>query len=103
MIRAIIFDLDGVLVDTKKIHFNALNLAFKNNNINYKISLEDHVKIFDGLPTKEKLNILNKKGKVKKKLNKKIIILKKKFTKNLIKKEIKFNSKLFNLFKTLKK
>ena len=29
MIKAIIFDLDGVLVDTKKIHFEALNLALK--------------------------------------------------------------------------
>ena len=27
MIKTIIFDLDGVLVDTKKIHFDALNLA----------------------------------------------------------------------------
>ena len=29
MIKAIIFDLDGVLVDTKKIHFEALNEALK--------------------------------------------------------------------------
>ena len=29
MIKAIIFDLDGVLVDTKRIHFEALNLALK--------------------------------------------------------------------------
>lgn len=29
MIKAIIFDLDGVLVDTKKIHFFALNKALK--------------------------------------------------------------------------
>ena len=26
----IIFDLDGVLVETKDIHFNALNLSIKN-------------------------------------------------------------------------
>ena len=30
MIKAIIFDLDGVLVDTKQIHFKALNAALKN-------------------------------------------------------------------------
>ena len=29
MIKAIIFDLDGVLVDTKQIHFEALNAALK--------------------------------------------------------------------------
>lgn len=29
MIKAIIFDLDGVLVETKDIHFEALNEALK--------------------------------------------------------------------------
>ena len=29
MIKVIIFDLDGVLVDTKMIHFEALNLSLK--------------------------------------------------------------------------
>ena len=28
-IKGLIFDLDGVLVDTKNIHFEALNLALK--------------------------------------------------------------------------
>ena len=28
-IKGLIFDLDGVLVDTKKIHFDALNVALK--------------------------------------------------------------------------
>ena len=28
-IKGLIFDLDGVLVDTKKIHFDALNIALK--------------------------------------------------------------------------
>ncbi len=66
MIKAIIFDLDGVLVDTKKIHFEALNEALK--KFDYKeIKFEDHVKIFDGLPTNEKLKILNKKENLPKK------------------------------------
>ena len=29
MIKAIIFDLDGVLVDTKHFHFEALNAALR--------------------------------------------------------------------------
>ena len=60
MIKAIIFDLDGVLVDTKQIHFKALNAALKNFKFK-EISMDDHVKIFDGLPTNEKLKILQKK------------------------------------------
>jgi beta-phosphoglucomutase-like phosphatase (HAD superfamily) len=42
-IKAIIFDLDGVLVNTKNIHFNALNSALTKCNINYQISIEDHL------------------------------------------------------------
>ena len=39
MIKTIIFDLDGVLVDTKKIHFDALNNALsKIRNYNTRIS-----------------------------------------------------------------
>lgn len=54
-IRAIIFDLDGVLIEAKEIHFEALNIALGNE---YKITWEEHIKTYDGLKTKEKLNIL---------------------------------------------
>ena len=60
MIKVIIFDLDGVLVDTKQIHFEALNNALKKFKFK-EISIDDHVKFFDGLPTNEKLKILQKK------------------------------------------
>ena len=51
----IIFDLDGVLIETKHLHFKALNDAL---NKKYKISWEDHLKKYDGLKTKQKLNLL---------------------------------------------
>ena len=70
MIKAIIFDLDGVLVNTKLIHFKALNLALKKFKIK-EINFEDHVKIFDGLPTVEKLNFIGKKNKLSKEKKKK--------------------------------
>lgn len=60
MIKAIIFDLDGILVDTKPLHFDALNLALKAKNSKYMISWEEHLKIYDGLPTKNKLELLHK-------------------------------------------
>ena len=66
MIKAIFFDLDGVLVDTKLIHFEALNQAL-NKIIKKKISFKDHVEIYDGLPTTAKLEILKKKIKISKK------------------------------------
>lgn len=58
--KLVIFDLDGVLVDTKIIHYNALNDALKNIEDKYIISWEEHIKIYDGLKTNEKLDILSK-------------------------------------------
>lgn len=59
MITHIIFDLDGVLVDAREIHFEALNLALeKICGPEYKISRKDHLSKYDGLPTKKKLEIL---------------------------------------------
>jgi HAD superfamily hydrolase (TIGR01509 family) len=58
MIELIVFDLDGVLVDTCDIHYNALNQAMQ-ENLGYTISREDHVTKFNGLSTKKKLAMLN--------------------------------------------
>lgn len=58
MIKLVLFDLDGVLVHTKKLHFDALNNAL--NHFGYlSISVEDHLSTFDGLPTEDKLSMLN--------------------------------------------
>lgn len=55
-IKLIIFDLDGVLIDAKKIHFEALNRAL--NDPKYQISWEEHLSRYDGLKTKQKLEML---------------------------------------------
>jgi len=58
MNKLVIFDLDGVLVDSKDIHFNALNIALGKIGEKYIINREDHINIYDGLPTNKKLEIL---------------------------------------------
>ena len=58
--KLIVFDLDGVLVDSKTIHFDALNTALKKVDLSYVITEEEQQNIYEGLPTKEKLNLLNK-------------------------------------------
>ena len=60
MNKLIVFDLDGVLVDSKNIHFGALNDALNNLDPKYKITKEEQEKIYEGLPTKAKLRLLNK-------------------------------------------
>ena len=60
MNKAIIFDLDGVLVDSKEIHFDALNLALSDYDGKYIITKEEQSKIYEGLTTRSKLEILTK-------------------------------------------
>lgn len=58
MIKLIIADLDGTLIDLKDIHFEALNRALQSIDEKFVISPTEHVKTFDGLSTKKKLQIL---------------------------------------------
>ena len=60
MTSLIIFDLDGVLIDSKEIHFNALNLALGEFGSSFIITRNEQDNIFEGLPTKAKLDILTK-------------------------------------------
>jgi beta-phosphoglucomutase len=55
----VIFDLDGVLVDACEWHRVALNKALK-KVCDYEISLKDHYSVFNGIPTKVKLDKLTK-------------------------------------------
>ena len=56
-IRAILFDMDGVLVEAKEWHYESLNRAL--GLFGFAISRSDHLTTFDGLPTKRKLEILS--------------------------------------------
>ena len=56
-IKAVVFDMDGVLIDAKDWHYEALNKAL--GLFGYEISRHDHLTTFDGLPTKKKLEMLS--------------------------------------------
>lgn len=63
MFQAIIFDLDGVLVDSRPLHFHTLNAALAEIDEKYVVSEQDHANTYDGLSTKRKLELLTaKKG-----------------------------------------
>ncbi|MBB6343222.1 beta-phosphoglucomutase-like phosphatase (HAD superfamily) [Pseudomonas fluvialis] len=57
MIKAVIFDMDGVLIEAKDWHYDALNKAL--NLFGYNISRHDHLTSYDGLPTAHKLEMLS--------------------------------------------
>jgi beta-phosphoglucomutase len=83
MIKTILFDLDGVLVEAKEWHYKALNMSLR-DIVGYEIPLEDHLTIYEGLPTKVKLSMLEKKGLVQKQHFDSIFKLKQHHTLNLI-------------------
>ena len=56
-IKAIVFDMDGVLIDAKEWHYEALNRALA--LFGFSISRYDHLVTFDGLPTSRKLEMLS--------------------------------------------
>lgn len=51
MVKLIIFDLDGVLVEARDIHYEALNRALMSIDARYLITREEHLSSYDGLPT----------------------------------------------------
>lgn len=57
MKKLIIFDLDGVLVEAKVIHYDALNEALGEQ---YAIDWNEHLSKYDGLKTNQKLEMLTK-------------------------------------------
>lgn len=61
MNNLIIFDLDGVLIDSRDMHYEALNYALKNISSNYVINREEHLSLYDGLPTSRKLAMLTER------------------------------------------
>lgn len=57
MIRAVVFDMDGVLIDAREWHYEALNRSLR--LFGTEISRYDHLTTFDGLPTRRKLQMLS--------------------------------------------
>ena len=58
MIKLVIFDLDGVLYESKEFHFDALNSALEEIDKKFIISKEEHLNMYDGLSTRKKLELL---------------------------------------------
>jgi beta-phosphoglucomutase-like phosphatase (HAD superfamily) len=61
MIKAIAFDLDGVLINMVEPHYQSLNKALK-EICNYEINREEQDNYYNGISTKAKLNILENRG-----------------------------------------
>ncbi|MFN7419509.1 MAG: HAD family hydrolase, partial [Flavobacterium sp.] len=81
-IKALLFDMDGVLIDAKDWHYEALNKALR--LFGTEISRYDHLVTFDGLPTKKKLEMLSLEGGFPRKLHGFINDLKQVYTMEMV-------------------
>jgi len=57
LIEAILFDMDGVLIDARKLHYEALNAALSPFGV--ELSHDAHLADFDGLSTRQKLTLMS--------------------------------------------
>ncbi len=102
MIKAIIFDMDGVLIPAKDWHYHALNQALVQSGIP-SITLENHQKIYDGLPTRVKLLKLAEHYGISQAKQEEINALKQKYLETYIANECVENAEHVRALRMLKK
>ena len=98
MIKLVILDLDGTLVDLCDVHYYALNEALEFYHF-APISYLVHLAHFNGLPTKKKLDLLKIDGDAKQWINDK----KQELTWKAIKDHIKYDQSKSEIIHNLKK
>jgi len=81
-IKAVLFDMDGVLIDAREWHYEALNMALGVFGLN--ISRYDHLVTFDGLPTSKKLQMMSAERGLPEGLHALVGELKQQYTQELI-------------------
>lgn len=81
-IKAVIFDMDGVLIEAKDWHYEALNKAL--GLFGYAISRYDHLVTYDGLPTRKKLEMLSMEHNLPRALHSFINEMKQQYTMEII-------------------
>lgn len=101
MNKLIIFDLDGVLIDSRDLHYHSLNTALESINSKYVISRDEHLSTFDGLNTTRKLKLLTEVKQLPVELYDVIWNRKQQATLDLVRK-FKPDEKLIEIFSRLK-
>ena len=100
-IKLIIFDLDGVLIDSRPLHYEALNIALGEIDKRYIITLDEHLSRYDGNSTTNKLKMLTEEKGLPTSLYNKIWNIKQAKTSDLIKK-LTPDERIISILKTLK-
>jgi beta-phosphoglucomutase len=81
-IKAVLLDMDGVLIDAKDWHYEALNRAL--GLFGMEISRYEHLVTYDGLPTTRKLEMLTLERGLPAKLHEFINAMKQQYTMEIV-------------------
>lgn len=99
--RLVVFDLDGVLVDSKDIHFGALNSALESIRPGSSIKKSEHLAQFDGLDTRSKLRKLIESGRISQREFEDVWSLKQRLTASAFA-DLPVDDELVSIFRELK-
>jgi HAD superfamily hydrolase (TIGR01509 family) len=99
--KLIVFDLDGVLVDARELHYEALNMALASVDPSFIITREEHLSTYDGRPTSKKLQMLTESKGLPKSQHQRVWELKQESTLSLIDR-MTYDQQKINLLKELK-
>jgi HAD superfamily hydrolase (TIGR01509 family) len=100
MIKAVIFDLDGVLVDAVTLHYQAFSRAI--NLFGFEVPPAIHGFNYNGLPTTVKLEMLSQFSALPRGLHAFINEMKQVYTQELLNQKLKPSLIQINLLKTLR-
>lgn len=81
-IEAIFFDMDGVLINARDWHYEALNKALE--LFGMEISRYDHLVTYDGLPTRKKLEMLSAERGLPRSLHEFVDTIKQQYTMEIV-------------------
>ena len=102
MVKLILFDLDGVIVEAKHIHYESLNSALQEIDSKFVITEYEHLKYYDGLKTFDKLEKLTQSKGLPREFHKAVWNRKQELTQLKISSLIP-NQNLIDCLSTLKK
>ena len=100
MHKLVIFDLDGVLIESRELHYESLNSALRKVDEKFVISREEHLSVYDGLNTTKKLEMLSERKGLDRKFYNQVWQDKQTATFNLIR-QIPKNNDLRQMFATI--
>jgi len=102
-IKLIISDLDGCLVNSRDMHYEALNRALLSIDEKYVISREEHLSTYDGLSTTKKLHLLTANKGLPVSFHEEVWKLKQKNTWEIVDQEYTYDNRIREILRCLKR